>query len=130
MVVKQPGGTETTLDGPTFVLDLTPPDVAVTQGARSNNHVENLAAYADGVTIGGTGEIGAKIEVKVGVTRTTTVDPQNGNWSVNYSQSQVAGGERSAADQRQRRPMRWATGPSSATGWTSTPFRTPSASTR
>ena len=95
VVVKQPGGTETTLDGPTFVLDLTPPDVAVTQGARSNNHVENLAAYADGVTIGGTGEIGAKIEVKVGsVTRTTTVD-QNGNWSVNYSQSQVAGGERS-----------------------------------
>lgn len=95
VVVKQPDGTETTLDGPTFVLDLTPPDVAVTQGARSNGHVENLAAYADGVTIGGTGEVGAKIEVKVGsVTKTTTVD-QNGNWSVNYTQSQVAGGERS-----------------------------------
>lgn len=95
VVVKQPDGTETTLDGPTFVLDLTPPDVAVTQGARSNGHVENLAAYADGVTIGGTGEVGAKIEVKVGgVTKTTIVD-QNGNWSVNYTQSQVAGGERS-----------------------------------
>lgn len=95
VVFKQPDGTETTLDGPTFVLDLTPPDVAVTEGARSNNHIENLDAYADGVTIGGTGEAGAKIEVIVGgVTKTTTVD-QNGKWSVNYSQSQVAGGERS-----------------------------------
>lgn len=95
VVFKQPDGTETTLDGPTFVLDLTPPDVAVTEGARSNNHVENLDAYVDGVTIGGTGEIGAKIEVTVGgVTKYTFVD-ENGNWSVNYSQSEVAGGERS-----------------------------------
>ncbi len=95
VVFKQPDGTETTLDGPTFVLDLTPPDVAVTEGARSNNHVENLDAYADGVTIGGTGEIGAKIEVTVGgVTKYTFVD-ESGKWSVNYSQSEVAGGERS-----------------------------------
>ncbi|GAB1361566.1 hypothetical protein MASR1M32_08020 [Rhodobacter sp.] len=90
---KQPDGTTTTLDGPTFVLDLTPPDVEVTEGAKSTGDVENLAEYANGVTIGGEGEVGAKIVVQVGeFTQTTTVGT-DGTWTVTFPTTQIATGE-------------------------------------
>lgn len=97
VVFEQPDGTETTLDGPTFILDLTPPDVAITEGAKSTGDVENAAEYADGVTIGGTGEAGAAIKVEVTVdgktqTQTTTVGA-DGSWSVTYGTSQIPAGE-------------------------------------
>ncbi|NGM44417.1 hypothetical protein G5B31_02570 [Rhodobacter sp. SGA-6-6] len=93
VVFEQPDGTETTLDGPTFVLDLTPPDVEVTQGAKSTGDVENLVEYANGVTIAGEGEAGAKIVVQVGdYTQTTTVG-SNGSWSVTFPATQVPAGE-------------------------------------
>lgn len=96
-VFEQPDGTETRLDGPTFILDLTPPDVAITEGAKSTGDVENAAEYADGVTIGGTGEAGAAIKVEVTVdgktqTQTTTVGA-DGSWSVTYGTGQIPAGE-------------------------------------
>lgn len=93
VVVTQPNGTTTALVGPDFLIDMTPPPVAVTDGTQSTGDVENLAEYADGVTLTGTGEAGAAISVKIGsVTHTTTV-AGNGTWTVNFLQSEVSGGE-------------------------------------
>jgi large repetitive protein len=73
--------------------DTTPPAVAVNQGTKSVNHVENGADYANGVTLGGTGEVGAKIDVLVnGHTQTTTVGP-DGKWVVTFPTTQVEPGE-------------------------------------
>lgn len=93
VVVTQPNGTTTNLTGPTFVIDMTPPAVSTTSGTTMNNDVENLAAYADGVSISGTGEAGASISVHVnGHTQTTTVS-QSGTWTVTFTQSQIGGGD-------------------------------------
>lgn len=93
VVVTQPGGPSVTLDGPTFVIDLTPPAVAVTAGTEKAGDVENAAEYADGVTLSGTGEPGASISVVIGsATRTTTVS-STGTWSVTFPTTQVQGGE-------------------------------------
>ena len=95
VVVTQPNGTNTTLDGPDAVIDLTPPAITVTEGTQGAGDIENLLDYQDGVTIAGTGEPGAAISVVIGsVTHTTTVTT-GGNWSVNFTQTEVAGGERS-----------------------------------
>lgn len=92
VVVTTPDG-DVTLSGPDFVIDLTPPDVAVTSGAKSSGHVENAADYADGVDISGTGEPGATIAVTIaGSTQTTTVT-ESGSWTVTFPTSQVEGGE-------------------------------------
>lgn len=94
VVVNQTNGVTSTLTGPAFVIDMTPPPVLTTAGTQSTSDVENLAEYADGVTLTGTGEPGAAIKVQVaGATQTTTVDA-GGNWSVTFTQQQVAGGER------------------------------------
>lgn len=93
VVFEQPDETEITLDGPTFVLDLTPPDVEVTQGAKSTGDVENLVEYANGVTIAGEGEAGAKIVVQVGDHTQTTTVGSNGSWSVTFPTTQVPAGE-------------------------------------
>lgn len=93
VVVTQPDGTETELEGPDFVVDMTPPAVSTTFGTTQNNDVENLAEYANGVSLGGRGEAGASISVLVnGHTQTTTVGA-NGQWSVTFTQAQLAGGD-------------------------------------
>ena len=44
-------GSNATLAGPGYIIDLTPPDLRTTEGFQSNGDVENLAEYADGVTL-------------------------------------------------------------------------------
>lgn len=93
VVVTDKKGETTTLTGPAFVLDMTPPDVSAQGGTKSTGDVENAAEYQNGVSIDGRGEAGATITVEVaGHTRTTTV-AANGTWSVTFTQSQIAGGE-------------------------------------
>jgi hypothetical protein len=93
VVFEQPDGTETTLDGPTFVIDLTPPPVEVTEGAVSTNDIENLAEHADGVSISGTGEAGASIVVQVGTHTQTTTVGTDGTWTVTFPTTEVPPGE-------------------------------------
>ncbi|MFN3825008.1 MAG: Ig-like domain-containing protein [Pseudorhodobacter sp.] len=93
VVVTGPGFGPEELDGPTFVIDMTPPDVSVTEGTQSVGHIENLEDHANGVTIAGEGEVGARIEVKVGEHTLTTTVSESGSWSVTFTQSQVQGGE-------------------------------------
>ena len=93
VVFEHGDGSSTQLDGPTFIIDMTPPDVVVTEGAQSTGDVENAAEYANGVTIAGEGEVGAAIVVQVGeFTQSTTVGA-NGTWSVTFPTSQVEPGE-------------------------------------
>ncbi|MFN4157620.1 MAG: Ig-like domain-containing protein [Gemmobacter sp.] len=94
VVVTPPGGgTPVTLDGPTFVLDLTPPAVSITEGTESVGHVENAEDHRDGVTIGGNGEPGAAIRVTIGEAVQTTTIAADGSWSVTFTPAQVPGGE-------------------------------------
>ena len=93
-VFTPPGGASTTLTGGEVVIDMTPPPLALTEGTGGAGDVENLAEYADGVTIRGTGEAGASVSVVIeGKTHTTTV-AANGSWNVTFSQTEVAGGTR------------------------------------
>ncbi len=93
VVFEHGDGSSTTLDGPTFILDLTPPDVSVTEGAKSTGDVENAAEYTNGVTIAGEGEEGATIVVQVGSHTQTTTVGSNGTWSVTFPTTQIQTGE-------------------------------------
>lgn len=93
-------GSTATLTGPGFIIDMTPPDLRATQGFQSNGDIENLAEHADGVTLKGTTEPGATVNVTVGVPGTpgaitlpARVDA-NGNWDITFTQQQIPGGER------------------------------------
>ncbi|MEO1650168.1 MAG: Ig-like domain-containing protein, partial [Pseudomonadota bacterium] len=89
-------GTTTSLDGPTFVVDTTPPDVEITGGTQSVGHVVNADDMSDGVTVSGTGEPGATVAVTIeGITRTTTVD-SDGQWQATWQQGTLAAGEYAA----------------------------------
>lgn len=91
------GGGSTKLSGPGFVIDMTPPAVAMTDGTQSTGDVENLAEWQDGVTLTGSGEPGARISVTIaGKVETTTV-AADGSWSVNFANGDFAAGERTHA---------------------------------
>ncbi|SOB95156.1 Ig-like domain-containing protein [Rhodobacter maris] len=91
--VTAPDGTVYELDGPDFVIDMIPPEVEITAGAESTGDVENLAEYQDGVSVSGTGEVGAAITVEVaGQTQSTTVGA-DGSWSVTFTTDQLPPGE-------------------------------------
>ncbi len=93
VVVTPPGGTPIPLDGPNYVIDLTPPPVSLTQGFESNGDVENLAEHANGVTLTGTSEAGATLSVTINnIVKTVTVGT-SGTWSVNYTTTELPGGE-------------------------------------
>jgi hypothetical protein len=97
VTVTDEDGNKDELDGPGFVIDLTPPAVSTTDGTVSAGDVENLVEYANGVTVAGEGEAGATIDVTVGEgtsqhTQSTTVK-DDGTWDVTFTQTQIAGGE-------------------------------------
>ncbi|MEO5614865.1 MAG: BapA prefix-like domain-containing protein, partial [Cypionkella sp.] len=78
------GGGDGGGDGGGGNADTTSPAVAVTEGTKSVNHVENGSDYVNGVTIGGTSEPGATVAVLVnGHTQTTVVD-STGQWTVTF----------------------------------------------
>ncbi|MCU0800436.1 MAG: Ig-like domain-containing protein [Rhodobacteraceae bacterium] len=93
VVVTPPGGTPIELDGPDYIIDLTPPPVTLVSGFERNGDVENLVEHADGVTLTGTSESGASLTVTVnGHTKTVTVGA-TGTWSVNFTTAELPGGE-------------------------------------
>jgi hypothetical protein len=89
------GGT-TTLTGSTYIIDMTPPLVAVLDGTQSVGDIHNIATYAatNGMTvISGTGEAGATIRVTANGFTQTAVVASNGTWSVSFTQTQLPGSD-------------------------------------
>lgn len=73
----------------TLIVDT---ETSVETNTVEGDNLINAAEAADGVTLTGTGEVGADISVVFqGVTQTTTV-AEDGTWSVNYSAEQIASG--------------------------------------
>ena len=93
VVVTPPDGDPIELDGPDYVIDLTPPPIRLISGFEKNGDVENKVEHADGTTLTGKSEAGATVSVTVsGTTKTVTVGA-NGSWSVNFSTTELPGGE-------------------------------------
>ncbi|MEP1355297.1 MAG: Ig-like domain-containing protein [Tateyamaria sp.] len=93
VVFTHAGGGETTIEGPVFVIDTTGPDVAFGTGVESTGHIVKATELAGGVTLTGTGEAGAALEITIaGVTRTATVSDA-GTWSATWQAGTLAEGE-------------------------------------
>ncbi|MEP4036463.1 Ig-like domain-containing protein [Pseudophaeobacter sp.] len=91
--VVDPNGTTHDLDGPTVVIDTTPPVLNVTSGTQSTGDIVNGSEHSSGTVITGSGEAGASVSVVInGHTQTTTVAP-NGSWSVTFDSTQITTGE-------------------------------------
>ncbi|UWQ73985.1 Ig-like domain-containing protein [Leisingera sp. M658] len=90
--VVDPNGTEFDLDGPAVVID-TVATVGLDEGQAGGDDMINAAEAADGVTLTGTAEAGATVEVTFqGVTRTVTAT-ESGTWSADFAASEIASGE-------------------------------------
>ncbi|QAX30654.1 Ig-like domain-containing protein [Leisingera sp. NJS204] len=90
--VVDPNGTEFDLDGPAVVID-TVATVGLDEGQAGGDDMINAAEAADGVTLTGTAEAGATVEVTFqGVTRTITAT-ESGTWSADFAASEIASGE-------------------------------------
>jgi len=76
---------------------MTPPPVDATVGVESVGDVENGAEYKDGVTIGGTTEAGATVEVIIGNKSHSVIAGGDGSWSVTFTTSEIADGEHTVA---------------------------------
>mmetsp|Transcript_23307 Transcript_23307/g.40435 ORF Transcript_23307/g.40435 Transcript_23307/m.40435 type:complete len:1244 (+) Transcript_23307:230-3961(+) len=96
VVVTHPDGETTTLDGPGFVIDTVGPEVAFTSGTETFGHIVTEAELDGGVTLTGTGEVGATLEISIeGVTRSVTVG-EDGTWSATWQAGTLAAGEYSS----------------------------------
>lgn len=90
--VVDPDGFEFDLDGPTVIID-TVVNVDIDSGQAGGDDMINAAEAADGVTLTGTAEAGATVEVTFqGVTR-TVIATDGGTWSADFASSEIASGE-------------------------------------
>ncbi|WP_439110082.1 Ig-like domain-containing protein [Lentibacter sp.] len=95
VVVSEEGGTVTELDGPSITIDLTGPEINVSEGVKSTDDLINAAGHSaeGGIEISGSGEAGADLTVTIaGVTHETVVG-EDGSWSVSFSSSEIAAGD-------------------------------------
>lgn len=93
VVTVTTGDDTTTLDGPDFVIDTTPPVTDISEGTKSVDDFFNGESFDKGVTLAGTGEPGSTVDVTIAEqTRTTTVG-EDGAWSVTYEKGTLQDGE-------------------------------------
>lgn len=93
VVVTDGGDNTDTLVGPVFVIDTTPPDVSVASGTSSVGDAFNADAFAQGVSITGTGEAGAEVTVALAGSSQTTTIGADGTWAVGWAAGALAEGE-------------------------------------
>jgi hypothetical protein len=93
VVVTDSDGGETALEGPSFEIDTTPPEITFTSGTDGNGHFVNEAGFDQDVSISGAGEAGATLEVTIDGNTQTTVIGADGTWTVTYPAGTFAGGE-------------------------------------
>lgn len=93
VVVTDPDGTVTDLDGPSVVIDTTPPDLTIDTGTVSNGHLFNAEGYTGGVAIGGTAEAGSTVTVTIGEHSQTVTVGGDGSWSFSFDSTVLPAGE-------------------------------------
>ncbi|WP_370313248.1 beta strand repeat-containing protein [Sagittula sp.] len=93
VTVTDPNGTVTDLDGPSFVIDTTPPAIDITDGTVSLGDIVNAVDHSDGVTIIGTGEPGAELTVTIGTVSETVIIGTDGAWSFTFDDTVFPEGE-------------------------------------
>ncbi len=93
VTITEPDGTVTDLTGPSITIDLTGPEIVMTEGVQSTGDLVDGDDYSDGVELSGTGEAGASISVTIGTVTHETVVGEDGSWEVSFSTSEVEGGE-------------------------------------
>ncbi|WP_299412361.1 Ig-like domain-containing protein [uncultured Sulfitobacter sp.] len=93
VTVTDPDGNDTDLDGPSFEIDTTAPEITFTEGTESVGDFFNASSFSDGVTLSGTGEAGATLDVTIaGITQTTVVS-ETGTWTVSWPAGALDAGE-------------------------------------
>lgn len=91
--VTDPDETLTELPAPAIVIDLTPPDLAILEGTVSVGVIVNADDHADGVTVSGTSEPGATVQITINEFTETTMVGEDGVWVFTFDASVVAPGE-------------------------------------
>ena len=97
VVVTDPEGGTTDLDGPSFEIDTTPPVLGFTEGTESTGDFFNEVSFEDGVTLTGTGEAGATVEVTIDGEVRSTVVSETGEWSLTWEKGTLEAGEYTTA---------------------------------
>ncbi|MEQ6247280.1 Ig-like domain-containing protein [Sulfitobacter sp. HNIBRBA3233] len=93
VIVTDEDGDEIELDGPTFLIDTIAPEITVTEGTESVGDFFNSVSFATGVSISGTGEADATVDVTIaGITQSTVVGA-DGGWSVSWEAGTLDAGE-------------------------------------
>ncbi|CUH78778.1 Ig-like domain-containing protein [Tropicibacter naphthalenivorans] len=93
VIVTDPNGTITNLDGPSFEIDTTPPAVDIYNGTTGAGDLFNAEGHEGGVTISGTAEGGTTLTIEVeGHSETVTVGG-DGTWSFTFDETVLPGGE-------------------------------------
>ncbi|WP_223227929.1 Ig-like domain-containing protein [Lutimaribacter pacificus] len=93
VVVTDPDGHVTGIEGPDVVIDTTAPELGFTDGTRSVGDITNGEDHTDGVEIAGTGEPGASVSVVVGGASYDTVVGGDGTWGVVVDTATLGTGE-------------------------------------
>lgn len=93
VVVEEPDGTVSTLDGPTYLIDTTPPLISIDDGTVANGDLFNAVAHAGGVTVSGTAEPGSTVAIVLDATSKTAVVGDDGRWSFTFDATELPAGE-------------------------------------
>lgn len=93
VTVREPDGTVTKLDGPSYLIDTTPPQIRVDQGSVSSDDLFNAVSHADGVTVSGRAEVGSTVAITLDTMTSSCVVGANGRWSFTFDEDVLPAGE-------------------------------------
>ncbi|WP_299925229.1 Ig-like domain-containing protein [uncultured Pelagimonas sp.] len=93
VVVTNPDGDVTNLDGPSFEIDTTPPALEATEGTVSLGDLFNGEDHQDGVEISGSAEAGSSLTIAIGEYSETVVVGEDGSWSFTFDATVLPAGE-------------------------------------
>lgn len=94
VIVTDPNGTVTELDGPSFEIDTLGPQIDISHGTVGAGDLFNAESHAGGVTLSGSSEAGSTltIEIEGGYSETITVG-EDGSWTFTFDATILPGGE-------------------------------------
>ena len=97
VIFTDPEGETTELGGPSFEIDTIAPEIVFTEGTESTGDFFNSVSFVDGVSLSGTGEAGATLDVTIAGITQTTVITEAGTWTVTWDAGTLDAGEYTAA---------------------------------